>query len=344
VILCGRLRRTLQIVLIAVLTALFLGLFLWKSNLRDVGRIIASTNAAWFAVGLVINFTTLIFRSVRWRSIIGGEDRPGFYATFFANTVGYMLSTVLPVRSGDVARPALLARRSRVRFARALGTVLTERMLDLVSILLLFIAFAVLRWNQYRDSPSFFIIETGAIACGAAIAAALAFVLGLYFFRTSVRRFHAFLGRLLPRRFHDAWMQFFDSFVTTLDLAERPADLITVVVCTAGIWICLTAQLWFVLLAAHHVLPYDSTFFINGISTLGLAIPTPGGVGGFHKACQIVLTRFYAFDIDSSVAVAILFHVVGTLPVIVTGLALFVKEGLTWRGLRAQTHAEQGDS
>src|SRR5256885_4582560 len=50
-------------------------------------------------------------------------------STFFANTVGYMLSTVLPIRAGDVARPALLARRTNVRFAGALGTVLTERIL-----------------------------------------------------------------------------------------------------------------------------------------------------------------------------------------------------------------------
>ena len=337
-------RRPLQIIVIALITALFLGLFLWNSNLRDVGRIIAATSVWWFGVGLLVNFTTLIFRSLRWRAIIGGEDRPGFYPTFFANTVGYMLSTILPIRAGDVARPALLARRSRVRFSRALGTVVTERILDLISILLLFIAFAVLRWKQYRGSPSFFVIETGAIACGIALAANLLLIFGLYFFRTPVRRLHAFAGRLVPRRFQEAWMHFFDSFVATLDLAERPSDLITVVVCTAGIWFCLTGQLWFVLLAAHHLLPFDATFFINGISTLGLAIPTPGGVGGFHKACQIVLTRFYAFDIDSSVAIAILFHVVGTLPVLLTGLALFVKEGLTWRGLRAQTHAQDGDS
>jgi uncharacterized membrane protein YbhN (UPF0104 family) len=61
-----------------------------------------------------------------------------------------------------------------------------------------------------------------------------------------------------------------------------------------------------------------------------MTIPTPGGIGGFHKACQIVLTNFYGFDIDSSVAAALLFHVVGTVPVVVTGLILFVHEGLRW--------------
>ena len=70
------------------------------------------------------------------------------------------------------------------------------------------------------------------------------------------------------------------------------------------------------------------------MEALGLAIPTPGGIGGFHKACQLVLTRFYAFSIDSSVAVAVLFHLIGTLPVLTTGLFLFAREGLRWKDVK----------
>jgi uncharacterized membrane protein YbhN (UPF0104 family) len=90
----------------------------------------------------------------------------------------------------------------------------------------------------------------------------------------------------------------------------------TVLLCTAGVWACLTSQFWFATLAAHHPLPFDSSFFVTGVTTVGLAIPTPGGIGGFHKACQLVLTRFYRFDVESSIAVAVLFHVIGTLPVL----------------------------
>ena len=93
----------------------------------------------------------LIFRTIRWRVLLASPKPPGFYPTFFANTTGYMLSTVLPIRAGDVARPALLARRTNVRFAEALGTVLTERILDLFSILALFIWFAAMRWNAFPN-------------------------------------------------------------------------------------------------------------------------------------------------------------------------------------------------
>jgi len=96
--------------------------------------------------------------------------------------------------------------------------------------------------------------------------------------------------------------------------------------------------------ANRHPLPFDSSFFISGLSTLGLAIPTPGGVGGFHKACQLVLTTFYGFTIDESVAVALLFHAVGTVPVVLTGLLLFAREGLRWKDVTREVAGETADS
>src|ERR1043166_4792625 len=89
------LRRPLQIISITLLTILLLAIFLWNSNLRDVWRILKSTSVAWFALGLLTNFTALIFRTIRWRALLDLENPPRFYPTFFANTTGYMLSTVL---------------------------------------------------------------------------------------------------------------------------------------------------------------------------------------------------------------------------------------------------------
>jgi uncharacterized protein (TIRG00374 family) len=329
------LKRILQIGLVAALTAFFIWLFLRNANLAQVGAILRGTNLGWVAIGLAANVTALLLRTWRWRVLLDPDDPPPFYATFFANTVGYMLSTVLPIRAADVARPALLARRTTHRFSGVLGTVLTERILDLTSILVLFAYFAFRRWNEFSHDRSiaawFYIVRAGAIASAVILAALGCLFVGLIFFRGSVRRLHERLGRLLPARFRESWMNFFDSFTETLEIARHRAAFVKVLLCTAGVWAGLTSQFWFAAKAAEHTLPIDSSFFVTGVTTVGLAIPTPGGIGGFHKACQLVLTRFYGFDIDASVAVAVIFHVIGTLPVLVIGLSLFAHEGLRWR-------------
>ena len=324
-------RRPLHIISIALLTILFLGFFLWNSNLHDVWAIIRATSWPWFIGGLIVNFTALIFRTVRWRRLLAVDTKPPFYPTFFANTVGYMLSTVLPIRAGDVARPALLARRTPVRFSAALGTVLTERILDLYTLLLLFIYYVIRHWNDYSDSRAYTLVKSGAVGAATVLGALTIFMIGMFFFPERIRRVHHWVGRFVPQRFRDPWMRFFDSFAESVQLVRHPKALITVLGATAIVWLCLSAQFWFVLVAMGHSLPFDASFFISGLSTIGLAVPTPGGVGGFHKACQLVLTTFYGFSIDTSVAVALLFHVVGTLPVVSTGLLLFAREGLRWK-------------
>lgn len=331
-------KRILQIAVIAALTVFFLWLFLRNANLREVGAILATTDFRWVVVGFGVNATALVLRTIRWRTLLGPDDPPPFYATFFANTVGYMLSTILPIRASDFARPVLLSRRTNHRISGALGTILTERVLDLTSILLMFIFFASLRWNRFSHDAGvaawFYIVRAGAIAAAVILTALWFFIIGLWFFRPTIRKLHEALGRILPQRVRGSWMHFFDTFTETLEIVRtHPAAMVRVLLCTAGTWACLTSQFWFATYATHHPLPYDASFFVTGVTTVGLAIPTPGGIGGFHKACQLVLTRFYRFSVDSSVAVAVLFHVIGTLPVLVTGLVLWAREGLRWKDM-----------
>ena len=334
-------KRLLKVAGITAATILLLYVFLRNSNLEDVWQIMRRTDPAWMAFGLLVNFSALIFRTIRWRTLIDPDDPPPFFATFFATTVGYMLSTVLPIRAGDVARPALLSRRTKVRFAGALGTVLTERVLDLYALLLLFVYFVVRHWNDYTSNKLFVVIKSGAIGASVVLIGLTLLILGIYFFRGGMRRVHEWVGRIVPARFRAAWMHFYDAFVETLDLAKRPVALLKVLLATVAIWSALSSQFWIVSVAMHHKLPFDSSFFISGTTTVGLAIPTPGGVGGFHKICQWVLTSYYGFDIDSSVAVAVLLHVVSTLPVIAAGSMLLMREGLSLRDVSRETTADE---
>lgn len=330
-------KRILHLSLIVLLTVVFLVLFFRNSDARGVWSLVRSTSVGWLLCGFAANFLALVCRAERWRTILDPDNRPAFYPTFFATALGYMTSTILPIRAGDVVRPALLARRTDIRFSAALGTVLTERVLDLMSILILFLIFVGTSGRHFATDPRtashFVYIKTAAIVAVGGVLLLGGFGVALFFSREPVRRFHGRLARFIPHRFQASWMNFFDSFVSSLDIASHPSALARVVLLTAAIWLFLCSQFFFVLVAFGRPLPFTSSIFLTGMSILGLAIPTPGGVGGFHKACQIVLTNFYGFSIDASVAVALLSHLVGVLPVIITGAILFLREGLTWKQL-----------
>jgi uncharacterized membrane protein YbhN (UPF0104 family) len=197
----------------------------------------------------------------------------------------------------------------------------------------MFLFFVLSSGRRFAHDPStagkYFIIGAGGVGAALLLAAILTFTIGMYFFRLKIRRLHEWLGRLIPVRFRQSWMSFFDAFAATLDLAHHRVALAKVLFFTGGIWLGLTCEFIFVLRSLGHSLPYESSFFMTGITTVSFAVPTPGGVGGFHKACQLVLTNFYHFDVNTSVAVAVLFHLVGVVPVIATGLGLVVREGMS---------------
>ena len=329
------LKRILRIGAIAALTVLFLGLFLWKSDPRRVVDLMLASNVAWLALGFLANLAALLFRTLRWRTILDPRHPPPFYATFFANAVGYTLSTVLPVRAGDFARPAILSRRTDIRFTTALGTVLTERIFDLFAILTLFVTFVWSTNRQFSADPStagkFALVRTAGIIATLLLLSMALFLVSLYFFRETIRRAHQAVGRILPQRFREGWMLFFDSFVASLALARNHLALARVILFTVGIWFSIASQFAFVFIALRHPLPITASFFITGMAIVGLMIPTPGGIGGFHKACQITLTNFYHYDVNTSVAAALLVHAVGILPVVLTGAALVIHDGISWR-------------
>jgi glycosyltransferase 2 family protein len=336
------LKRFLQTVLVLALTAFFLWLFLKNADWRSVKAIFAKASLGWLVPAVVANMLALIFRTMRWRTLLDPEDPPPFYATFFANTIGYMASSLLPVRASDLARSALLSRRTTHRFSGAFGTVMTERVLDLSSVLLLFVYFTLRRRGEMTSDPRtqqlfLYLVQPAAVVAALAVTGLAVFVASILLFGARARRIHAAVGRIVPSRFRGGWMHFFDTFVATLEITKHGPALRRILLLTVGVWFCLSTQVYLSAVALHMPVPFDATFFITGASTIGLAVPTPGGVGGMHKVCQFVLTRFYHFDINASVAAAVLFHLVGTIPVIITGLILFLREGVRWRDVSSST-------
>lgn len=327
----------LRVLVVIALTILLLVLFFRKSDPGEVLGVLKRVNPIWLMIGMLANFLALLCRTERWRNVLNPNARPPFYPTFFSTALGFMTSALLPMRAGDVIRPALLSRRTEIRFSTALGTVLVERVLDMTALLSTFLIFSLTGARRFFENPvtarKAVLIGTAGTVSAVLLALIITFTLSIYFFRERVRRFHLWIAARLPRRVRSGWMAFFDSFVASLQIARNRPALIRILLLTVAIWTCLNSQFAFVLLSLDRPLPYSSSFFVTGVSILGLMLPTPGGVGGFHKACQLVLTSFYGFTVSASVAVALIFHLVGTLPVMITGLILFAREHLSWRQL-----------
>jgi uncharacterized protein (TIRG00374 family) len=140
----GQRRSTLRTLAgVAVSVAALAAVAVWASG-QEAPRF-PSGAGAWSLLVIAIGLygVATLARGWRWDHILRharlGHDSKDAYALV---PVGYMGNTVLPARGGEVMRIVLLARRSHARRREVLGTVLSERTLDAVSLALLFVLLA----------------------------------------------------------------------------------------------------------------------------------------------------------------------------------------------------------
>jgi hypothetical protein len=67
---------------------------------------------------------------------------------------------------------------------------------------------------------------------------------------------------------------------------------------------------------------------------VGVAAPTPGGLGAFHAAYQFAVGEFFGAPGDRAVGAAIVLHAVSFVPVTLLGIVFMMREGLTLGGAR----------
>jgi uncharacterized membrane protein YbhN (UPF0104 family) len=123
-------------------------------------------------------------------------------------------------------------------------------------------------------------------------------------------------------------------FVEGLAVTRDPMHLLVSLLLSIPLWLSIAATVWSVTLAFHMTIPFTGTFLILVLLTVGVAVPTPGNVGGFHEAFRIAATGFYRLPNDRAVAAAIVLHAVVFVPVILLGAWFMFRDGLDFAGMR----------
>jgi uncharacterized protein (TIRG00374 family) len=113
--------------------------------LEDVKR----ANYLWVLSGPLLGFVSNIFRAQRWRLLLRPTGHnPGFLNTTLSVMIMYFLNLFIP-RAGEVSRCAILARYENVPLEKSIGTMVVERLMDVVCISLLALILLVVERDKF---------------------------------------------------------------------------------------------------------------------------------------------------------------------------------------------------
>jgi uncharacterized membrane protein YbhN (UPF0104 family) len=110
---------------------------------------------------------------------------------------------------------------------------------------------------------------------------------------------------------------------------RQPRRLLVALAWSFPIWLSIAAGIWLTSLAFHITFPFAGSFLVTMLLVVGVAMPTPGAIGGFHAAYQIAVQTFFAAPDDRAVGGAIVLHAISFIPVTLLGIVFMVREGVT---------------
>jgi uncharacterized protein (TIRG00374 family) len=341
-------RSRLRTVLILLLTLGLLGYFLRGADMREVWAETRRADPLDLLLALVATAATYLLRALRWQYLLAPIGATHFVTAFRTTVIGFAASALLPARAGEVIRPYLLARREGLSATAAFATIILERLLDLVTVLLLFAAFVFFGAAGVLSGDPALLAQ---VKFGGAIAAAGSLVAFVVLFTLAghperLGRLALSIERVLPTTLARAVARFVETFAQGLAVMRQPARLVASLALSFPLWIAIAAGIWLTSRAFHITFPYSASFLVMAMLTVGVAVPTPGAIGGFHTFFQIAVQTFFGAPHDRAVGAAIVLHAISFLPVTVLGLIFMVGEGLTLASARqlAQRAAPgQGD-
>ena len=320
--------------ILSVLVSLVIVVYLFaKLDWAEVGRQLKLINLWYLPPLLLVFFSLLYMRALRWRLLLPGGQHLSLGRVFDATVIGFFASTILPLRAGEIIRPWILSRWQPVSFTASLASILIERLADAICLLSLL----MLCLTQVSNVPG--VVVAGAKAMGILCGVLVFIVLLSYIFPVRMEQiFHricsAIAGRIAPKLAGKLNEMISEYFIGVRVIASW-WQLAKVIFYSYAMWISI-GFFYQLLLWSFGIFPSLWVgMMLNVIISLAVAAPSaPGFVGTFQLGCIITLSTVYAYSKEFAMAYSVVAHVLQMVLIVATGLFVLQARGLSVRQLK----------
>jgi uncharacterized protein (TIRG00374 family) len=301
-------------------------LFLWLVFRNLDGQVIIDqilhADYVWIVLCMLAGVLSHIARAARWNLLIGSMGHSTrLTTTFYAVMTGYLANTAVP-RLGEVTRCGVLSKKGNIPFTELLGTVIAERIFDMIIMLLIIILVILFQLelvgafvDKYVFSPLFSNVENNFIPILLFIA--VLGLLGVILFLL-VKKYRS---RLRKYKLYIKIARFTQGMVDGIKTIKRIRKKGLFMLYTLIIWALYTLMIYlpFFSLQDTSILDFGDALTVMSIGSLGIVAPVPGGIGTYHFIVKAILFELYGVNQASAASFATITHAAQTLMIIIVG-------------------------
>lgn len=275
-----------------------------KEELDNIKITFLKANYFWIVLSLIVSGLSHYFRALRWKILLEPlHHKPTTGNTFFAVMVGYLANLALP-RLGEVTRCGLLNKYEKVPFTEGFGTVIAERALDLVCLILIFFMILGMEFTKISGLANDLVFDSIADKFNALMQKRMfLFYTGIFiilmgalwfYFRKKIRNM---LSGKIKKFLKGLW----DGLLSVKNV-NKPIPFI---MHTILIWLMYVLQVYVCFFAFPETasLSFVVAMVITVFGSLGV-IAVPGGTGVYQAIIIQILTTVYFISENNSFAFA----------------------------------------
>lgn len=300
-------RRLIQGAVLLVLGVLILYGLLRSVHPDQVAASIRGANPGWVTIGLVAYLAFIVIRGWRWQVVLRASAPAATFGDATAVTaIGFGLNAVSPFKLGELLRIGAIAPRARIGVGEATATVVVERVLDVLALLVIAIAAAAVSGARSNSSG---------LWSGVVVIAVASLAIGgiAYLMVSKPQATLAIVERIaghLPARIGTLVDGFAASVLKGFSSLRSPGRLATAALLSVVIWLCIDTGLMACFRALTPQLSFPTLLLACTIFIISQAISiTPGSVGTYEGFFLLVLSTFGAGPASLVTAAAVLNHV-----------------------------------
>lgn len=281
----------------------------------EVWAYIKEANVGYFALAMVAFYGSFVVRAFRWRGMLSragisadhGYDVPGIPGVFKILLLSWFANCVVPAKLGDAFRGFLLKERTGASFGVSMGTILAERLMDLVVLVMILMAsgFVVFGTHIPSQAENAFLLGSGTVLVG---------VIGVVVLWLARER----VERLLPERFTLHFQKLSTGIFHSL---RRPFSLMGL---SLLVWSLDGLRLYLVAKSLGIDVSGAESLLVSLSSALVTVVPfTPGGLG-LVDAFMIWILGQVDVQENAATAIAFLDRLISYWSLILVGLPLYL--------------------
>ncbi|HMS35070.1 MAG TPA: lysylphosphatidylglycerol synthase transmembrane domain-containing protein [Ignavibacteria bacterium] len=325
-------KKTLKSVLLISLTFFFLYLAFRGNDFNELFIVLKNANYLYAIAGAVTGIMLGgYFRALRWRYFLNPLKKDIKMDILFSSMmIGYMMNSIIP-RAGEVYRPVMLANKEKISKASAFGTILVERVFDLLSLLISFGICMIFYKNKLSAAFEQYNLETISIYTSViTLSFVIIIVIIIFNLEKSEIIIEKITKKILPEKFHQKVHNIFISLINGFLFIRYPKYYLQILLLSVILWITYVFSTYLTLLAFNiNISMFDANLVLT-MATFAMTIPLPANSAGiYHLFCTATLVNVFGIDRESAFGFATVNHLLGLLGLIIVGAFYFVKENLS---------------